>query len=78
MLVASPHSQHNGVEIEGACGGELSCSTCHVLLEEDVYEELGEVGEEEEDMLDLAYGFEEVSLRRLFLGLPSDFARVSC
>ena len=52
--------QHNGVEIEGACGGELSCSTCHVLLEENVYDSLKEVNEEEEDMLDLAYGFEEV------------------
>lgn len=51
--------QHNEIEIEGACGGELSCSTCHVLLPESVYEELGEVDEEEEDMLDLAYGFEE-------------------
>ena len=58
--------QNKGVEIEGACGGELSCSTCHVLLDPEVYDSLGEVGEEEEDMLDLAYGFEEVSLASLF------------
>ena len=44
-----------------ACGGELACSTCHVILEEDVYELLGEVEEEEEDMLDLAFGLTDTS-----------------
>ena len=51
--------QNSSIEIEGACGGELSCSTCHILLKENVYDSLGDVEEEEEDMLDLAYGYEE-------------------
>mmetsp|Transcript_22364 Transcript_22364/g.42042 ORF Transcript_22364/g.42042 Transcript_22364/m.42042 type:complete len:162 (+) Transcript_22364:93-578(+) len=51
--------QSSSIEIEGACGGELSCSTCHILLKKNVYDSLGDVEEEEEDMLDLAYGYEE-------------------
>ena len=51
--------QQNSMEIEGACGGELACSTCHVLLEPGGIEKVGGPGEEEEDMLDLAYGLEE-------------------
>ena len=51
--------QQHSMEIEGACGGELACSTCHVLLEPGGIEKVGGPGEEEEDMLDLAYGLEE-------------------
>lgn len=51
------------MELEGACGGELACSTCHCYLDEDLFEELGEMEEEEEDMLDLAYGREEEKSR---------------
>lgn len=46
---------HN-VDIEGACGGELACSTCHVIVPEDIYSKLPPKKEEEEDMLDLALG----------------------
>lgn len=45
----------------GACGGELACSTCHCIFEKHVYDQLGEMGEEEEDMLDLAIGLTETS-----------------
>jgi ferredoxin-2, mitochondrial len=41
----------NGVEIEGACEGVCACSTCHVILEQGVYDELPEASEDEEDML---------------------------
>eukprot|EP00375_Theileria_parva_P003019 XP_765700.1 adrenodoxin-type ferredoxin [Theileria parva strain Muguga] len=45
--------KHN-IEIEGACDGCMACSTCHVILEEDVYDALPEPSETELDMLDLA------------------------
>jgi ferredoxin len=45
----------NDIELEGACGGELACSTCHLIFEEDVYNTLPEKEEEEDDMLDLAF-----------------------
>jgi ferredoxin len=51
----------NEIEIEGACGGECACSTCHVILEQSFYDELDEPDEEEEDMLDLALGLTDTS-----------------
>jgi ferredoxin len=44
------------VDIEGACGGELACSTCHVIVPKDLYDRLPEKKLEEDDMLDLAWG----------------------
>jgi ferredoxin len=38
----------------GACGGELACSTCHLVFEKEVFDSLPAMKEEEEDMLDLA------------------------
>lgn len=46
----------NDIDIEGACGGELACSTCHVIVPQDVYDKLPPKKEEEQDMLDLAWG----------------------
>lgn len=42
--------------LSGACEGTLACSTCHLIFEEDVYNQLGPITDEEMDMLDLAYG----------------------
>lgn len=39
----------------GACGGELACSTCHLVFEQDVYDTLPPKEDEEDDMLDLAF-----------------------
>jgi len=51
---------HN-IELEGACGGELACSTCHLVFDEDTFDSLAEMEEEEEDMLDLAWGLTDTS-----------------
>ncbi|OLL26353.1 Adrenodoxin, mitochondrial [Neolecta irregularis DAH-3] len=48
------------VEI-GACEGSIACSTCHVIVQPEFYEKLPEPTEEEEDMLDLAFGLTETS-----------------
>nr|XP_029509740.1 adrenodoxin-like [Oncorhynchus nerka] len=45
----------------GACEGTLACSTCHLIFEEDVYNKLGPITDEEMDMLDLAYGLTDTS-----------------
>ena len=48
--------------LEGACEGSLACSTCHVILtNEKEFSAFPEATEEEEDMLDLAFGLEEYS-----------------
>jgi 2Fe-2S ferredoxin len=42
--------------VSGACEASLACSTCHVILEEQVFKKLPDASIEEEDMLDLAFG----------------------
>ncbi len=54
-------AHQNNIELEGACEGSLACATCHVILEEEVYNKLDEPEEAEEDMLDLAFGLTHTS-----------------
>lgn len=51
----------NDLDMECACEGQLACSTCHVYVDEDFFDKLPEIDEEEEDMLDLAWGLEDNS-----------------
>ena len=50
----------NDIEIEHACDRVCACTTCHVLVREG-YHSLNEPAEQEEDMLDKAWGLEPVS-----------------
>ncbi|XP_075054990.1 adrenodoxin, mitochondrial [Mixophyes fleayi] len=45
----------------GACEGTLACSTCHLIFEDPIFQQLEQVTDEEMDMLDLAYGLTETS-----------------
>ena len=54
-------AHRHGVDIEGACDGSLACSTCHVIVEPAWSAKLDEPSEDEEDMLDLAFGLTETS-----------------
>lgn len=58
-LLALAHQ--NDVELEGACEASLACSTCHVILPESFYARLPEPVDEENDMLDLAFGLTDTS-----------------
>ena len=51
----------HGIDLEGACEGSLSCSTCHVVVGAEWCELLKEPTEEEDDMLDLAFGLTPTS-----------------
>lgn len=51
----------NRVDIEGACGGVMACSTCHVIVDRTFYDRLAAPGEEEDQMLDLAWGLTPTS-----------------
>ena len=51
----------NKIDIEGACGGETACSTCHLYIEPSFFKKLPELSEAEEDMLDLAAGLKDNS-----------------
>ncbi|MBL8670445.1 MAG: ferredoxin family 2Fe-2S iron-sulfur cluster binding protein [Alphaproteobacteria bacterium] len=54
-------AHRNAVDIEGACEGSLACSTCHVIVDAEDYDRLTAAKEEEEDMLDLAFGLQATS-----------------
>jgi ferredoxin len=55
-----------GEYMEGTCGGNMSCCTCHVYLEQPEFQELlTEPDESELDMLDLAFE-------------PKDSSRLGC
>lgn len=54
-------AHRNNIDIEGACEGSLACSTCHVIVDPEDYERLSEATEDEEDMLDLAFGLTKTS-----------------
>ena len=49
------------IDIEGACEGSLACSTCHVVVDPAWIGKLSKATEDEEDMLDLAFGLTETS-----------------
>lgn len=49
------------VDLEGACEGVCACSTCHLILPMKVFDALPEPSEDEEDMLDMAFGLTESS-----------------
>jgi ferredoxin len=57
------HLAHaNDVRLEGACECSLACSTCHVILTEEAFEAIQEPPcEDEEDLLDLAFGLTATS-----------------
>lgn len=49
-----------GIEIEHACEKSCACTTCHCIIREG-YASLGEPTEDEEDLLDRAWGLTPVS-----------------
>ncbi|CAL0306931.1 unnamed protein product [Lupinus luteus] len=55
-------AHENDIELEGACEGSLACSTCHVIvMDVEYYNKLEDATDEENDMLDLAFGLSETS-----------------
>lgn len=54
-------AHRNNLDLEGACEGSLACSTCHIIVSEEDFERLPEADDDEEDMLDLAYGLTRTS-----------------
>ena len=55
-------AQANDLDVEGACGGSCACSTCHVIItDQEMYDAMPEPSDDENDMLDLAFGLTETS-----------------
>lgn len=51
----------NEIDIEGACEGCMACSTCHVIVDDAQFALLPDPSDEEEDLLDLAWGVRPTS-----------------
>lgn len=54
-------AHRHGIDLEGACEGSLACSTCHLIVDSAWFDKLEEIEEDEEDMLDLAFGLTKTS-----------------
>ena len=54
-------AHRHGIDIEGACEGQMACSTCHVIVDPAFHSRLPEPPEEEDDLLDLVDGLTRTS-----------------
>ncbi|KAG8964092.1 hypothetical protein FRC03_002224 [Tulasnella sp. 419] len=54
-------AHEHDIDLEGACEGSVACSTCHVILSPEYYDLLPEPEDEENDMLDMAFGLTDTS-----------------
>ena len=61
------------LDLEGACEGSLSCSTCHLIVSPDWYAKLPAASDEESDMLDLAAGLTRTSRLGCQLVMQADW-----
>ena len=51
----------NDINIEGACGGNMACATCHLVVNQNWYTILPRPSIDESDMLELANGLTPTS-----------------
>ena len=61
----------NGIDIEHACEMSLACTTCHVIVR-DGFDSLDESSEDEDDMLDKAWGLTATSRLSCQVLMPED------
>jgi len=54
-------AHRNNIDLEGACEGSLACSTCHIIVSDEYFSKIPEPTENEDDMLDLAFGLTHTS-----------------
>ncbi|ORX96825.1 ferredoxin [Basidiobolus meristosporus CBS 931.73] len=71
-------AHQNHIDLEGACEGSLACSTCHVILPEEFYDKLEEPSDEENDMLDLAFGLTDTSRLGCQVTMSRELDNITC
>jgi len=54
-------AHEHDIDLEGACEGSVACSTCHVIITPEHYDKLPEPEDDENDMLDMAFGLTDTS-----------------
>ncbi|KAH9474908.1 Adrenodoxin-like protein, mitochondrial [Psilocybe cubensis] len=66
------------IDLEGACEGSVACSTCHVILPEEYYDLLPEPEDDENDMLDMAFGLTDTSRLGCQVKLTKELDGITC
>jgi len=69
-------AQTAGQPLEGTCGGQLACATCHLILSPESFAALPRPSAEEEDMLDFAPGARATSRLACQITLPATLDRL--
>jgi 2Fe-2S ferredoxin len=59
----------NNIKIEHACDMSCACTTCHVVVKQG-YNSLNEAEEEEEDLLDRAWGLQPQAREDVTIEIP--------
>lgn len=67
-------AQAAGQPLEGTCGGELACATCHLILSPESFAAFPRPNAEEEDMLDFAPNARATSRLACQIVLPATLA----
>jgi len=62
----------------GACEGSVACSTCHVILPPEYYDLLPEPEDDENDMLDMAFGLTDTSRLGCQVKLTKELDGMTC
>jgi len=62
----------------GACEGSVACSTCHVILPSEYYDKLPEPDDDENDMLDMAFGLTDTSRLGCQVKMTKDLDGITC
>jgi len=66
------------IDLEGACEGSVACSTCHVILPQEYYDLLPEPEDDENDMLDMAFGLTDTSRLGCQVKLAKELDGITC
>lgn len=48
-------------KLEGSCGGVMACTTCHVIIDDEWYDKIPSISNEEDDTLDMAFNVQPTS-----------------
>ncbi|KAL5498020.1 YAH1 [Sanghuangporus vaninii] len=66
------------IDLEGACEGSVACSTCHVILDPQSYDLLPEPSDDENDMLDMAFGLTDTSRLGCQIKVTKELDGITC
>ena len=70
-------AQAEGQPLEGACEGQMACSTCHVIVGQEDFDRLPAASEEEDDLLDLAWQVTRTSRLACQITLTDDLGSLT-